>query len=300
MSADGGRRRRRWLLGVAAALVVLVATAVVIRYTVFRDRARVVAVDDALDRFREEVSSTADPTVAPTTLTPVTSSPVTSTQPDDTQPDDTQPDDSGPPALPEPGVYRYLTTGEESVDILGGARHEYPAETTITVLPDGCGVLLRWDALVERREEWRLCATVAGVELQPLGFKYQEFFSQPKPEDIVCDTTALLVPADPELRPVTELDCLLGDDPWFPVWEVLGLEEQEVEGAPVPVARVRMTVDDPESEHWEVTSIDWWLAPSGLPVRAEAAKRSRSPSPIGGVVYEETFTLSLVSLTPLR
>lgn len=300
MSTDRGSRRRRWFIGIGVALIVLVATAVIVRYTILRDQARVVAVDDVLESFRSAVdasSSTAPPpdttvaTTAPGTTTP-SDHPATTTS--------TEPEPIPVATTPEPGVYRYRTTGEESVDILGGATHHYPDETTITVLPDGCGVHLRWDALQERREEWRLCATEDGIELQPHGFKYQEFFSQANPEDIVCDGVALIVPVDRGARPVTELDCMLGDDPWFPVWEVLGWEERQVGQTTVDVVHVRMTVDDPEAEYWEVTTIDWWLASNGLPVAAEATKRSRSPSPIGGVVYEEEFTLDLVSLTPLR
>ena len=70
------------------------------------------------------------------------------------------------PSLVAPGVYRYRTTGEESVDVLGGATHHYPDETTITVTPDGV-VSPRWDALKERRDEWRLCDRPDGIELQP-------------------------------------------------------------------------------------------------------------------------------------
>ncbi len=39
---------------------------------------------------------------------------------------------------------------EEEVDALVGSRHAYPSESTITVRPGGCGVLMRWDVLEER------------------------------------------------------------------------------------------------------------------------------------------------------
>jgi hypothetical protein len=60
-----------------------------------------------------------------------------------------------------------------------------------------------------------------------------------------------------------------------------------------------MTVED-DDEYWEHTTIDWQLAPSGLPVEVTVETSSRSPSPIGGVVYNETYHLELISTTPLQ
>ena len=66
------------------------------------------------------------------------------------------------------GVYTYRTTGGESLDVLGGATHRYPAETTITVVETACGVRLRWDALAGRSTTLTLCTRSGGVELRGL------------------------------------------------------------------------------------------------------------------------------------
>jgi hypothetical protein len=203
------------------------------------------------------------------------------------------------PALPQPGVYRYRTTGRESIDALGGTAHDYPADTTITVTPAGCGVRLRWDALVERWDEWELCATPAGIELQRDARQYHQFYGQDDEEAIQCDRAVLVVPVDATPSPPVDQRCTLGGDAWLPVWQVLGRDRRTVGGATVDVTQVRRTVED-DDDYWEHNTMDLLLADDGLPVAVDVVTSSRSPSPVGGVVYEETYHLELVSLTPSR
>lgn len=231
--------------------------------------------DDQIDWYREHAATTS-PATAPATApatTLATTSATTSPAGGVTTTALVTTTVAPLPVVPSPGVYRYVTAGYESVDVLGGARHDYPAETTITVVPDGCGVLLRWDALAERRDEWRLFATADGIVLQPDGLQFHEFFGS----------------AD--------------DEAWAPLWEVLDTSEQVVDGAAVEVAHVRMTVASDNGAGGglgEHTVIDWHLDATGLPVSACGTKDSVSSSPIGDVDYHETFTLQLASLTPLR
>lgn len=57
----------------------------------------------------------------------------------------TMPATTSPLILPEPGVYLYESSGFDSVDALTGARHDYPAQTTVTITTEGCGVRVRWE-----------------------------------------------------------------------------------------------------------------------------------------------------------
>ena len=45
----------------------------------------------------------------------------------------------------------------------------------------------------------------------------------------------------------------------------IGANDPMVEGTEIEVQHVRMTVDD-NDEYWEHTIVDWYLAPTGLPV----------------------------------
>lgn len=244
-----------------------------------RDSARAVGTDEAVERYR----ASTEPLETTTTLPPAaTTEPVDPT-----------------PTLPAEGVYLYVTSGSESIDVLGGTTHPYPDETTLTVTEEGCGVLLRWDVLVERREEWRLCIGDDGIEMLPMGAIYHEFFGTGRLETQLCNGPLVVVPADGEPRPPVLWRCSLNDKEWLPVWEVLEPTELSVEGVPVRVTHVRMTVED-DDNYYEHTVVEWWLAESGLPVAMSANKVSNSDSGlIGDVVYREEYRADLVSLTPL-
>jgi hypothetical protein len=287
------------------ALTALVAAGLVARFVLLRDTETTVTTDEALAEFRAASPVTEAPSIdaaAPSTAdAPAAKPPTTAVSPPGS-PSGVPPPTTAPrvPAtLVEPGVYRYRTTGGEQIDAVGGTSHDYPAETTITVTARGCGVWLRWDALRERREEWGLCVTPAGIELRPDGVQFHEFFGQSEEEALVCDRAVVLLPAElPQPEPVP-LECTLADDPWSPVWEILEADTRTVEGEDVTVRHARMTITD-EDEFWERNTADWYLAPDGLPVEVVVAKSSRSPSAIGPVVYEEQYRLDLVTLEPLR
>ena len=303
-------RRRRWVLVAAAAVVLVVVAVIVLRTVVFRDRARPVSTDEALDRYRTQassipvdaaVSATTVAVIAPPTL-PIASS-TASTAPASTETSTSLVSTSTAPSVPvvlvAPGVYRYATTGQEHVDALDGTTHAYPPETTITVVTAGCGVSLRWDALQERWDEWQLCAAPAGVVLGTEGSQYHEFFGQPDLEPVACDAPVMLVAAAPGEQTPAQQACMLAEDPWLPLWTTLERSPRTIDGQPVDVQHVQMQIED-DDEYWEHTTIDWYLAPDGLPVEVVATKSSLSPSPIGPIRYDEQYRLELESLTPLR
>lgn len=294
-------------------VVLLVVAVVVVRSVVLRDRARPLTTDEAVGRFREAsvqasvpvasgagADAGADAGVAPTdgpSTTVRTSSAGTGTPAGTAVLEGSSPVEE--PPLVEPGVYRYRTTGSEEIDALDGARHQYPEETTITVVETGCGVSLRWDALVERWDEWALCVEDEGIVLQPHATQFHQFFGQAEREEVACDVGVLLVAVDVPATGIVEQTCTLGDDPWLPTWRTLPAKTRAVDGEQVEVRHVRMVVED-DDEFWERQTVDWYIADSGLPVEVVVNKSSRSPSPIGGVVYQEVAHLELVSFTPMR
>lgn len=278
---------------------VVVPAAIAVGVFIPRDRSSQVELEDVVERFRassltDTVGSTGASGLEPVATAVPASSPSSSSSSDATT--DTDP---AVATLVEPGIYLYRTSGFESIDVMSGVTHDYPAETSITVTVDGCGVLLRWDALQERREEWRLCATPAGIELQQQSLQYHEFFEQQTPEIVMCDRPVMVVPlSDEPVEPVA-LTCTIEDRPWLPVWEVLEADTRVVDGETVNVRRVRMTIDN-ESSLYENYVADWMLAPNGLPIELTVLKQSKSESIAGDVVYNEQVHLELASLEPLR
>lgn len=297
VSAARPRVARRWLVAALVGVVVLVLAAVFVRAVVLRDTTHAVPTDEALGVFRAQSSTSTQPeSTTPTTVETTSTTIATST----TVAVSTTVAPPTAPPLVEAGVYRYRTTGSEQIDALGGTSHDYPAETTLTVVVGDCGVHVRWDALRERHDEWGLCSTPDGIELSPNGVQYHEFYNQPDEEAVSCDRSALLVPNGASASAaLQQLSCTLADDPWMPSWEVLERTTRSLEGATIDVQHVRMTVDD-NDEYFEHTVVDWYLAPIGLPVEMSSTKDSRTPSPIGGVVYHEQYDLELISTTPLQ
>jgi hypothetical protein len=299
-----GRRRRRWPWVVVGAVVLAVGALIVARQVIYRDQTRQVTTEQAVNRYRESTasSSTSQPAHAGTSTTNATSATSATTGTSATStvvaPTTTASASAIARSLPAPGVYRYRTTGEESIDVLGGAHHTYPAQSTITVTPDGCGVQLRWDVLQERRDEWRLCVTPAGL-VEPWALQYHEFFKQPDAEALVCPATTLLLPSTPKTGGGWNVHCTLAGDAEPQRFEVLGSAVLQVGTVSVPTTHVRQSVNY-DGSLYEHTINDWWLAADGLPVRGVETKSSASPSPIGNVIYKEHYEIDLESLTPLR
>lgn len=283
-----GRGRRR-LIVATLVLGALVVTGLVVRRLWLTDTARVVDAQDALERFHDQQSTTtpaaprgsAVDAAGPTTVVATS----TTVAPAFT--------------LAAPGVYRYVTNGSEQIDVLGGAHHDYPAETLLTVVPEGCGNRMRWDVLRERWEDLAVCVTPDGIELQPTSTNYHEFFQHGQEQIVQCDRATLVVPADGAPRPADALQCIQAGAPWAPVWQVLGTEAVQVAGTTVDTTHVRLTVAD-DDEYWEHITADYWFDQQGLPVRMTATKENRTSSGlVGDVVYRESFTAELASLTPL-
>ena len=127
MREAGPNRRRRWWLVAVAGVVLAVVAVIALRTLVFRDRARVVSTEEAVDRFRTQASSVpVESTSAATTvavLAPPTmpaARPTAPTSSASTFLTTTSSTPSAPVALVAPGVYRYATTGQEQVDALDG------------------------------------------------------------------------------------------------------------------------------------------------------------------------------------
>jgi hypothetical protein len=290
----------RWLPVATLALAVGVGGYFGVRRVFLHDTATPVPVEVVLDDFRDTTRATIAPTPAPTPA-PVTS-PATTT-PAATSPATTTPATTRPPApplaLPEPGVYRYATAGNESIDALGGTEHVYPAETTITVTDDGCGVRLRWDLLAERYEEWHVCLVDGRLTLAPDGVQFHEFYGQTRTDIAACRHAVVLAPAPTPGTP-TARDCTLADEPWHPVWTFTGSGTAHVDGSDVDTVTFEASIEVDDPEFWEHTTVVWTVSTSGLPVSVDWHASSRNPSPLGGTVYTETFTAELVSATPLR
>jgi hypothetical protein len=96
--------------------------------------------------------------------------------------------------LPQVGVYRYTTTGRESIKSIVSASHDYPAESVVTVTPAGCGVRMEWTPLRERSEYMEVCRIDGRLVLMGYGGAH-EFFGMRNEHFVKCPSQTWLMPA---------------------------------------------------------------------------------------------------------
>lgn len=167
------------------------------------------------------------------------------------------------------GVFAYDTSGFEEVDVLGGARHDYPQRTTIAVRRAGCGLVLRWQPFEERLQEWELCD---GRRLRRITERHQ-FFGNDDRRTYRCDAASRF---DGAYR------CSAGDT--TEVARVVSSEDGHV------LLETRISGGTTGSGIREL-----WLRPDGTPLRLRVENENTTPSLVGPVHYRERYELRLAA-----
>jgi len=200
-----------------------------------------------------------------------------------------------PPVQPAPGVYRYTTTGGDGVDALGGASHQYPPTSSITVTVDGCATTQRWTAAEERWDEITTCVADGGVQFQRFTSRHQ-FFGADDTETSTCDGQPR--PLDAPVGTAWTVRCVDGDETATWNGTVVGQETAVVAGATVGVEHVVVTIDDGDGRDSQRTET-WYAAGTDLVVRRISDIATTEGSPVGDVHYTEHYEISLEALSPL-
>jgi len=240
--------RPKALIAVAAVVVGAALAAAVARALFLRDSARPASVTAALRLFRAE----------------------------------------NPSPTGDEGLYLYDTTGGESLHVLGGVTHRYPATTTISLTRAGCGARLRWQALTKRSTTWVLCRSPHGI-VERSSDEVHDFFGKVDRTSYRCanarGTFTCVSPHGRELGVAVDL----------------GRETIAVGATRVDAVHIRTTAQISGGDRGTET-VEWWLAPNTtVPVRiAFSSRTSRKEPVIGTAHYREHAELRLVSLEPLR
>jgi hypothetical protein len=195
----------------------------------------------------------------------------------------------------EAGVYVYATSGFEVTDALLGQRHEYPARSTVTVQPGGCGAVIRWDALEGRYWERELC----GRELRRFT-EVHSFFGTEDVHDYVCESGTPAPPLDAEPGVTWESRCSTADTTETSRGTVVGRETSAVGGQAVETTHVSEQTTLEGASRGTGIRERWFARDSGLLVRQVEQNESVTDSPIGEVGYRERYELLLMSLEPRR
>lgn len=270
MDASRRERRARWARGLIAVPIVLVVVglAIVAFAVLLGDRTSPVGVDEAVGRYQEENEGVATATSAPRDR-----------------------------PLPAEGVYVYVTEGQESIDLLGGSTHDYPAETTVTVSHTACGIRQRWEPLDQRWDDEELCVTEAGHERRRL-HTHHEFFTIGDDAEFTCEPGYVEFPARVEVGATWTTACETNDTLLSGTGTVVGVETRDVAGVPVETVHVRITEQASGANTGPSSDDYWWRLEDGLLVERVSTVESHSDSPVGTANYTESYTLRLTSLEP--
>ena len=174
--------------------------------------------------------------------------------------------------------------------------HDYPNITTITVVPYGCGVRLRWDVAVERWDSWDWC--LEGDALRQTGWVgYHEFFGTPGENDYTCDGEPR--PLDPPAGTTWTMTCRMGDRTTTSfTGTVIERTTLTVAGTEIPVLHLRYDVDVVGESTGHQSVEGWYRTTDGLPVREQLTIATKQDTVIGTTNFDETYTIDLLTPTP--
>lgn len=198
----------------------------------------------------------------------------------------------------EEGVYAYLTEGFEATNALGGARHDYPEETPVTMRRTACGWTQRWQPLNERWDESALCRGDGSLDVHRFT-TYHEFFQRGQQQQFDCPPGSAVHRKDAAPGATWSWRCTAGASAIDTVVTVVGPEPVVVEGQEVPAVRVRyestMTGGNRGTQVQER-----WIRADGLNLRIKTDIDTEADSPFGAVHYEEHYVITIASLRPRR
>ena len=198
------------------------------------------------------------------------------------------------PGLPVPGVYRYRTTGGETVSFLR-YRRDYSPITTRTVTRRGCGVREVQLFLAQHLEYYDRC----GAALVGYGTDIAYWWTHGT-QDFRCgpgsfDGSDLAAGGRAEWR------CADEDTRARQITEHLGEEEVEVDGARLRARHTRWTTIFSGATTGSAVVDDWFDLRTGLVLRETRNIALRVGSPfVGSLDYRDVSTYDLLSQEPLR
>jgi hypothetical protein len=271
------------------------------------DKTTPVTLEQAVDRFRDTVPSTApaEPSAeaattpadtAPAAEASVSGSTATRTA---AAPAAQAASAAQPFAAPADGVYPYRARGYEEVS-MGGARHDYPERTFATVRRQGgCRWEVRHEVLKEHVEHNVLCSEPGRLIGLESGTEIV-FFGQRNGSTFRCDPPEVLARVGDQPGAKSTTTCRSEEDQATITTTFVGRERLTVGG--VAVDALHLISDGTVSGRATGTSkIDNWIHPdTGLLLKSVRKVQSRADAFGSTVDYREDASFELERLEPLR
>lgn len=207
---------------------------------------------------------------------------------------------TGPFTRPAAGVYTYTTEGQESVDVLGGATHEYPSQTAITLRHTDCGFETEWRPLEQRAEFRSYCLAEKGLRLAALASQ-REFFGRSAGYHQICVNEAYYLPLPDQNPPATWTEICRNDQGQeFKLnGKSLGRRPHQVGAETVEAFQFEITTHRATAgRETSSRSIVTLSASTGVLLALDSRSHATISGPSGSGTYEEQYTLELTDLTP--
>ena len=200
--------------------------------------------------------------------------------------------------LPPEGVYVYTSTGYET-GAAGPmtARHDYPAETTMTITRDGCGSSMRWEPVEGRWDDVIDCVSGRTSKIRVYDTMH-EFFGVTERHTYRCGGDSWFRP--PSVTPGYrwEFRCASPSAQTHTVARVVGVERVSVGDYTGDAVHIRF--DTTMTGRTEGTNpSDFWLAlHEPFLVRRVARVDAKVHSDFGTLDYHEEYEVRLTSRRP--
>ncbi|HEX6228505.1 MAG TPA: hypothetical protein VFZ41_03480 [Solirubrobacterales bacterium] len=205
------------------------------------------------------------------------------------------------PGEPEPGVYRYSTRGGESVDAALGilsSSHDYPGNSTLSVIPNRCGMIERWQVLVTRWTEEVSCRAPGGYRLVSID-ELHEFVGVRR--EVLYRCREPVRPGPPRLRPGMEWrgHCETDDSSRESRFRVLGMEGVRVGERSFEAVHTRTELRLLGNYSGSAIEEDWRRRSDGLLLRRRSLTDASSSGTLSAD-YTERYEIELRSVRPDR
>jgi hypothetical protein len=277
------------------------------------DRTRPVTVDEAVNRFRSQPPPATPGAMASATAAPASASPGAAAPSGSTGSSGgptVGPGMTGTTRLPgaapgdrrtPEGVYVYATTGYETADAgVPTARHDYPAQTTMTVTHSGgCGAHVRWDATADRWDDVADCVSANASRITAYT-SFHKFFGQSERRDYTCSGTSYLRPPSTKPGYRWSFDCVTKGAKAHTDAVLAGIERVSAGDGMVNALHVKFDTTLTGNSRGTNPTEFWIVVDQPFVVRQAGRVDADVTTEFGTIRYHEEYDLRLTSRQPRR
>ena len=200
--------------------------------------------------------------------------------------------------VPQPGVYRYRTTGREELS-LGGIGRAFPPSSNMIVTDAKCATV-EWEPLEQHTEGLVVCPQNDGALSITSALSFEEIAGTQTTSVIHCPADTYFVPPRPAAGERWSRSCHSKGGTTVFSGKVIGPSSIAVGGQKVPALHTRLTLSFSGSQSGTNPN-DYWIAQNGLILRQrETVDVAEKAGPLGSVRYTESMAITLLSLAPIR